>query len=162
MATLALVHVNGVFRAHVLAGVGNAPLATVRNADLLRRAGVAGERDNVNQRLFKVLFGLRLAHFVHFLDGRANRKLVVRVLHVHAEREPDALFNDGAFQKHVGAVLGHFPRNHLVGNHVDPRQVAALVGQQSHFFEYAPADVVHRAVYASHAVISFAPRRRRR
>ena len=161
MTVLALVQIDRVLRADVLAGVGQTALTTVRNADLLGRTGVTGKGDDVDQRFFKVLFGLGVSHFFHLVDGGADRQLLFRRLDVHAQRQTQTLFDNGPFQKYVLTVLGDFALDHFVGNQVDPVQVSALIGQKCDFLEDAPPDVVYRAVYASHiSVISLCFRRR--
>ena len=143
---LLIVQVNGVLGADVHAGVGDAALAAVRDADLLGRAGVAGEGDDIDQGFFKVL----VVGIHHFLDVGADRGLGTGGLQVHAQGQTHPLFHDGTLQEHVVTVVGHLTPDHLVGDHVHTAHVPALVGQAGNLGKYVAANIVYRAVNSSH------------
>ena len=149
MAVLVLIEINGVLGADVHAGVGDAALAAVRDADLLGRAGIAGEGNDIDQGLLEVLLvrgGL--------LDLGADRGLLTGGLQAHAQGQTDPLLHDGPLQKHVVAMLCHLAGNDLVGDHIHPVQIAALIGKTGYLGKDIPADIIHRAVYTSHSPFS--------
>ena len=146
MAVLVLVEINGVLGADVHAGVGDAALAAVRDTDLLGRAGIAGKGDDIDQGLFKILLvrgGL--------LDLGADGRLLTGGLQAHAQGQPDPLLHDGPLQKHVVAMSCHLAGDDLIGDHIHPVQISALIGKTGYLRKDIPADVIHRAVYTSHS-----------
>ena len=149
VAVLVLIEIDGVLGADVHAGMGDAALAAVGDADLLGGAGVAGKGDDVDQGLLEILLvGGSL------LDVGADGRLGVRGLQAHTQGQTDPFLHDGPFQKHVVAVVGHLSGNDLVGDHVHPAQVSVLIGQTGHLRKDVAADIVYRAVYSSHVLFS--------
>ena len=146
VAVLVLIQIDGVLGAHVHAGVGQAALAAVGDADLLGRAGIAGKGDDVDQGLFKILVIGR----GRLLDVGADRSLLAGGLQAHAQSQPHPLLNDGPLQKYVVAVPRHLAGHDGIGDHVHPVQVSALIGQTGHLGKDIAADLVHSTVYASH------------
>ena len=144
---LVLVQINGILGAHIHAGMGQAALAAVRNPDLLGGAGIAGKGDDIDQGLLKIFVVGR----GRLLDTGADGRLLASGLQAHAKGQPHPLLDNGPLQKHVVAVVGHLALDHLVGDLVHPLQVPALIGQAGHFGEDIAADLIHRAVYASHS-----------
>ena len=155
VAVLVFVHVDGVLGADVHAGVGDAALAVVRNAELLGGAGVAGEGDDVHQGVLEVLLGL-----LRPLEVLADGGGLPGEAEVQAQGQPDPLLDDGPLQEDVVAVLGHVALDHLQGNLVQQAGIPALQGQFGHLFKYGAADVVYRAVYTSHSSLLLFFRRR--
>ena len=88
------------------------------------------------------------------MNGCADRLLIFRGLHIHAQRKTQTFFHNGAFQKYVCPVVGNLTFDHFIGNHVDPAEIAALISQKGNFFEYGTTNIVHRAVYAAHMLNS--------
>ncbi len=146
VTVLVLVHVDGVLGADVHAGVGDAALAVVRDAQLLGGAGVAGEGDDVHQGVLEVL--LRLLGGTQVLtDGDG----LPGVADVQSQGQPDPLLDDGPLQEDVRPVMGHVALDHLQRNLVQQAGVPSVEGQPGHLFEYGAANVVHRAVHTSHS-----------
>ena len=127
--------------------MGQAALAAVGDADLLGRAGIAGKGDDIDQGLLKIFVVGR----GRLLDTGADGRLLASGLQAHAKGQPHPLLDNGPLQKHVVAVAGHLSGNDGVGDHVHPLQIPALIGQAGHFGEDIAADLIHRAVYASHS-----------
>jgi hypothetical protein len=145
VAALILVQIDGVHRADVHAGVGNAALAAVGDANLLGRAGVAGIGDDVDQRLLEILLvGGGLA------DHGAQGLLGALGIQIHAQCQTHAGGNHGTLLKHAVAVLCNFAGNQLIGDGVDPVQIVILIAQSGDFFKYVATDIVNNAMYASH------------
>ena len=145
MAVLFFIQVNGILGTHVHAGVGNAALTAVRNANLLGRAGIAGRVDDVYQGIFKI-FLIRNS----FVDMGAE---VTADINVHTQSQPHPGNDDRALQIHVVAVLCNISGHQLIGDqiHLVLVVLVILIGQAGHFGEYAAANIVYRAVYASHS-----------
>ena len=145
VALLVLIQIDGIHGTDIHAGVRIAALAAVGDADVLGGAGIAGIGNDVDQRLFKILL----------VDGSllnvgADAGRVIRALQTHAQSQTQTGADDGTLQKNIVAVVTHFAVAKLVGDHVHPLVIAALIGKGSHFLEYAAANIVHNAVYASH------------
>ena len=145
VAALVFIQIDGVLGADVHAGVGNAALAAVGDADLLGRAGVAGIGDDIDQGLVEI-FLIRGGILDIGADG--GRGAVGVQIHAQSQLEPGG--NNGPLQEHVMAMVGNLSGNDLVGDHVHLLVIVALIGQSGHFCEYAAADIVYRAVYTSH------------
>ena len=145
VAALVFVQIDGILGADVHAGVGNAALAAVGDADLLGRAGVAGIGDDIDQGLVEI-FLIRGGILDIGADG--GRGAVGVQIHAQSQLEPGG--NNGPLQEHVMAMVGNLSGNDLVGDHVHLLVIVALIGQSGHFCEYAAADIVYRAVYTSH------------
>ena len=145
MAALVFVQIDGILGADVHAGVGNAALAAVGDADLLGRAGVAGIGDDIDQGLVEI-FLIRSGILDIGADG--GRGAVGVQIHAQSQLEPGG--NNGPLQEHVMAMMGNLSGNDLVGDHVHLLIIIALIGQSGHFCEYAAANIVYRAVYTSH------------
>ena len=145
VAVLFFIQVNGILGTHVHAGVGNAALTAVRNANLLGRAGIAGRVDDVYQGIFKI-FLIRNS----FVDMGAE---VTADINVHTQSQPHPGNDDRALQIHVVAVLCNISGHQLIGDqiHLVLVVLVILIGQAGHFGEYAAANIVYRAVYASHS-----------
>ena len=136
---------DGALGANVHAGVGEAALAVGRDADLLRRAGVAGEGDNVDEGRLVVFFGL-----CGLLDAVGGEAHLGGGAQGQAAGEAEALGDDGALKEDVVAVLGVLAGDDFVGQGVDAREVAALVGEAGDLCENLSSKVVNYAVYTSH------------
>ena len=136
---------DGVLGTDVHAGVRQAALAVGGDADLLRRAGVAGEGDDIYERGLIVLLGqggffYAVAGQV-LLRGGAQRQSA-------GETQP---FGDyGALQKDVVAVLRDFSWYDFIRQSIYFLVVAALIGEPCDFCENVPAKIIDYAVYTSH------------
>ena len=153
VAVLVLIQIDGVFGADVHARVRNTALAAVRDADLLRRAGVAGVRDDVYQGILVVLL-----EFLGPLNVLADGRGVPGVAHIQAHGQADPLLHNGPLQKHVMTVFGHVALDHLEGDMVCLAGIAALKGQPGNLLEYGASNVVYRAVNSSHQSFLHVPR----
>ena len=136
---------DGALGANVHAGVAQAALAVGRDADLLRRAGVAGEGDDVDEGRLVVFFGL-----CGLLDAVGGEAHLGGGAQGQAAGEAEALGDDGALKEDVVAVLGVLAGDDFVGQGVDAREVAALVGEAGDLCENLSSKVVNYAVYTSH------------
>ena len=124
--------------------MGDAALAAVGDADLLFRAGVAGEGDDVHQGLFKVLLvrGRVPDALAQGLPGGAGAE-------IHAQGQLDPGGHHRPLQKHVVAVPGDLAGDDAVGDAVNAVVVPGI-GKTGDLRENVAPRVVDDAVYASH------------
>ncbi|MPM60799.1 hypothetical protein SDC9_107653 [bioreactor metagenome] len=140
------VQIDGVPGADHLAGVRHTALAAVGHPHLLRGAGVTGERNDVDQRLFEKLVVCRGRLF----NSRAGRSAHVHGLQRQSAGQPEPFLNDGPGQKNIAAVLGFLSRDNFIGDQVNAGIVPALIGKPCHLGKHVPANIVNGAVNASH------------
>jgi len=129
--------------------VGEAALAVRGYTDLLRRAGVAGEGDDVDEGRLVVLFGQG-----GLLYAVAGEVLLRGGAQGQSAGEAQALGDNGALKEDVVAVLGDFTGDDLIRQGVDLLVVPALVGEAGDLGKYVASDIVNYAVYASHGMAS--------
>ena len=145
---LVFVQINGVLGADRHAGVGNAALAAVGNANLLGGAGITGKGDNIDQRLPEILLiRSRLP------DAGAEGLRRTARIQIHAQSQPDSGGHHRPLQKYVMPVVSHLSGNDLIGNHIHTGIIIPAVGQPGHLCKYAAANIVYRAVYTSHSLL---------
>ena len=144
--------VDGVLGADLGARMRQAALAAVGHDDLLFRAGVAGELDDIDERRLIVRFARAVLDAVR--DGRVGVGVARRKTHGQAQ----ALANNGALEEDAVAVSGVLGRQDLVGQGFERLGkvlglclVGALEGHARDLGVNATANLVDACVNSSHA-----------
>ena len=132
-------------RADLLTGGGQAVLAQLRDAVLLRGAGVAGVGNDIDERRLIVLLGN--GGVVHALGQQAA---LLHGLHGKTHCQADALAGDGALQEDRFPVQRVFAGDDDIGKILCLGVVGAFVGHSGNLGEDLFPNVGNQGRYSSH------------
>ena len=138
-------------RADLDARTRHAALTHIGHADLIFRAGVAGELNDVDER--RGVVGLLLGRRV---DVVGQRRMLGRTAARQTHRQTQALAYDRAFEKNILTVLCDLARHNVIRQRLDAA-VGRPLGMVRHTRDLGKntvSNVSNSSFHASHEIIS--------
>ena len=145
MAALELVEIDGILRADIHTGVGDAALTAVCDSDVLLRAGIAGKGDDIDQRLLKIL--LIRCGVPYPLAQRLPRSVCMKL---HSQCKLHSGGYHRPIQENIIPHGSRAIRHQLIRDLIHPGIVPTLISKPGYFPEYTAAGIIDITVYASH------------